>query len=366
MDGDAGPQNKLRGPFVMRWDAMSNEPPEDPRPQQPGEVPPDDGFTDEFTEDDMVFVSPLLPEDPPKVGDFWLDGRLGAVPAGVAFTGHAGGEGEAGDTPVMVLLLSEGAAADAAARDRFAGMINALHIDTVIARGGQGQDSGRLARKFRSGSTVGEPTAPDDRQDAPWAALAYDGTPAAAAEAERILNEVQLSWLPQQGRVAGPDYRLHWIDRVRPGLARLWPLPWPGRHTRAGWRSILVSWFLMLLLAALAVLIAILIFQNQPPQAPPPPTGGSGSPPPQSQSGSPPPQSGSPSPQSGSPSPQSGSPSPQSGSPSPQSGSPSGQSGSPSMSGSASGSPSPSGTADGNEPTATGTANASETPRSRL
>ena len=79
-------------------------------------------------------------------------------------------------------------------------------------------------------------------------------------------------------------------------------LPWPGRYDRAGWKTILVSWLLMLLLAALAVLIAILIFRNQPPQTPPTPTGGSGSPPPQSQSGSPPPQSGSPSPQSGSPS----------------------------------------------------------------
>ena len=114
--------------------------------------------------------------------------------------------------------------------------------------------------------------------------------------------------------------------------------PWPGRYDRAGWKTILVSWLLMLLLAALAVLIAILIFRNQPPQTPPTPTGGSGSPPPQSQSGSPPPQSGSPSAsQSGS---ESGSPS----------GSPSGsQSGSPSASGSSSGSasPSPSGTESG-------------------
>ncbi len=327
----------------MGWDPMSNQPPEPPGPAPDGGDLPDD----------VVFVSPLLAQDPPRIGDFWLDGRLGAVPAGVAFTGH-----DDHDTPVMVLLLSEGAAADAAARDRFAGLINALHIDTVVARGGQGQEGGRLGRKFRPDND--DPIAPDQRQPAPWAALAYDGTPAAAAEAERILNEVQLGWLPQQGRPAGPDYRLYWIDKVRPGLARLWPLPWPGRYDRAGWRTILVSWLLMLLLAALAVLIAILIFHNRPPQTPPPPTGGSGSPPPASSS---------PSPQSGSPAPQSGSPSPQSGSPSPQSGSPSAApSGSPSMSGSPSGSPSPSGTASGGggQPTATGTANASQSPRSRL
>ena len=157
-------------------------------------------------------------------------------------------------------------------------MVNRLHIDTVLARGGHGQDFGRLGRKFRAEDD--DPVAPDDRMLAPWVALAYDGSPAAAAESKRILDEVELASLPPQGAPSGPDYTHYWIDKVRPGLARLWPLPWPGRYDRAGWRTILVSWLLMLLIAALAVLIAILIFRNQPPQTPPPPTGGSGSPPP--------------------------------------------------------------------------------------
>ena len=55
---------------------------------------------------------------------------------------------------------------------------------------------------------------------APWVALAYDGSPAAAAEAERVLDEVQLATLPPQGTPAGPDYQQYWIDRVRRG--------WPG------------------------------------------------------------------------------------------------------------------------------------------
>ncbi|HET9872467.1 MAG TPA: hypothetical protein VFP89_07725 [Propionibacteriaceae bacterium] len=265
----------------------------------------------------------------------------------------------------MVILLSQGAAADAAARDRLAGLVNAMHIDTVLARGGHGQDWGRLGRKFRSEDQG--PVPPDEQLVAPWAALAYDGSPAAARQADRILDEVQLATLAQQGLPAGPDYRHYWVDQIRPGLARLWPLPWPGRYDRAGWITILVSWVLMMLLAALAVLIAILIFRNQPPQAPPPPTGGSGSPPPQS--GSPPPQSGSPSPQSASPSPQSGSPSPQSASPSSQSGSPS-----PSPSGSGSpesGSPSPSasGTETGGTspfPSGTESGGSGDSPRSRL
>jgi hypothetical protein len=288
-----------------------------------------------------VPVSPLLTDDPPRVGGFWLDARLTATPAGIAFTAH-----DEQNQPAMVLLLSEGAAADAAARSRLAGEINGLHIDTVLARGGQGQDTGRLRRKFRNDAD--DPATPDQRPVAPWAALAYDGSPAAAAEAARILDAVQLATLPPQGQPSGPDYQQYWVTRVRPGLARLWPLPWPGRYDRAGWRTILVSWLLMLLLAALAVLIAILIFRNQPQQAPPPPTGGSASQPPQSSS-----------PQSGSP---------QSGSPSPQSGSPSG-SPSPSQSGTASGSPSPSGTASGGgQPSESGTASAAppSTPGSRL
>ena len=313
---------------------------------QPPEQPPADGpRADGPPGDDFVPVSPLLPEDPPRVGDFWLDARLAAAPAGVAFTAHddtvqdGTGHGSAG-RPALVILLSEGAAADPAARDRLAGVVNAMHIDDVLARGGQGQDFGRLARKFRPDEHA--PVSPDVRPVAPWVALAYDGSPATAARAEQILDQVQLATLPQQGAAAGPDYHHYWVDRVRPGLTRLWPLPWPGRYDRAGWRTILVSWLLMLLLATLAVLIAILIFRNQPPQSPPPPTGNSGSPPPQSSSPSP--QSGSPSPQSGSPSPQSGSPSPESGSPSPsESGSPSpSQSGSPTT-GSASPTDSPSG-----------------------
>ncbi|WP_091181813.1 hypothetical protein [Microlunatus flavus] len=275
---------------------------------------------DPSTLDDVVGVSPLLPDDPPKVGGYWLDARLHASSAGTAFTAHS--SEETGSVPAMVLLLSEGAAADAAARDRLAGEVNEMHIDTVLARGGQGQDTGRLGRRFVAPDT---PVAPDGKQDAPWVALAYDGSPAAAAEAQRVLDAVELAALEPLGLPKGPDYELPWINRVRPGLARLWPLPWPGRYDRAGWRTILVSWLLMLLLAALAVLIAILIFRNQPPQSPPPPADGTGSPPPASAS----PQSGSPQPsQSGSPSPS------QSGS---QSGSPSG---SPSPSGSQSGSPS--------------------------
>ncbi len=248
-----------------------------------------------------VPLAPLLADDPVRVGGYWLDARLTATASGVAFVGH-----DDDNTPAMVLLLSEGAAGDAAARDRLAGTVNALHLDTVLARGGAGQDWGRLGRRFQSDDD--QPTAPAERPLAPWVALAYDGSRDAVSEANRILAEVGLAWLPQQGRPGGPAYQLHWIDKVRPGVARSWPLPWPGRPDRAGWGSILVSWLLMLLLMALAVLVAILIFQHSAPQEPPPPVPTSASSP---DSASPSPDSASPSPDSASPSPESAEPSPE-------------------------------------------------------
>lgn len=259
---------------------------------------------------------PLLDSDPAKIGDFWLDARAVVRPSGVGYLGRAND-----GTPVLLVQLSEGAADDAAARDRLAGEVNKLHVDTVVARGGQGQDQGRLGDKYRDEDD--DPVGPTDPPLAPWVALAYDGSPAAVAEADRLLAAVSLAGVGALGSAAGPDYQLAWIDRTDPGRGRLWPLPWPGRHDRAGWMTILVSWLLMILLAAIALLIAVLLFQNAPPEPPQPPVPTSAS---QSASGG-----GSP---SGS---QSAS----------ATGSQSG-SGSPTNSGSASGSTSPSGTSPGN------------------
>lgn len=276
---------------------------------------------------------PLLASDPPKVGSYWIDARLTAAVSGVAFVGH-----DEVNTSAVVILLSEGAAGDAAARDRFSGLINQLHIDTVLARGGHGQDDGRLAGRFRPDTD--DPAVGDELPDTPWVALAYDGSAASVAEARRILDEVGLADVAALGRPSGPDYRLHWIDQTRPGIAKLWPLPWPGRHDRAGWGSILASWLLMILLCALAILIAILLFQQAPTQAPQPPVPNTASATAtSSSSSSPSPSSASPSPSSASPSPSSASPSPSSASPSPSSASPS--PGSSSASPSSIGSPTP-------------------------
>lgn len=228
---------------------------------------------------------PLADQDPVKVGDFWLDARLTATPAGMAFVAH-----EDGADSVMLLLLSEGAARDAAARARFSGEINAMHIDTVVARGGEGQNEGRMAGRFRSEDD--DPVQERKAPLAPWVALAFDGSQRAVDEAARILLAIDLTRTPPLSKPSGPDYRLHWIDKTGHGATRVWPLPWPGRKERAGWITMLVAFLLMALIAALALLLAILVFQNQPlvdaPQPIPSPASGSGS-------GSGSPQSGSPS-----------------------------------------------------------------------
>lgn len=263
--------------------------------------------------------APLQDDDPPRIGDFWLDARATVRPSGIGYLAH-GTDG----TAVLLVALSNGAAEDGAARDRFAGEVNKLHIDTVVARGGAGQNEGRLAGKFRSEDD--DPPAADGRPIVPWVALAYNGSPAAVAEGDRLLATVALVNIPNLGHPGGPGYQLSWITDWRLGRNRIWPLPWPGRHDRAGWMTLMVSWLLVILLAALAVLIAVLLFQNSGSQTPPPPVptsqsasgGGSGSS--SSASGSPTPSKG-----SGSPSRSSGSPSQSSSgsSGSPTSGSPS-------------------------------------------
>jgi len=210
----------------------------------------------------------LLPDDPPMIGGFWLDGRLSARPSGITFLAHDSLTA-ADDAPVMLIVLSEGAALDAAARDRLAGEVNKMHADTVIARGGTGQDDGRLASKYRAEAE--EPIPADDIPVAPWVALAYNGTIDAIAEADRVLRSVDLSSTPPIGTMRGPSFQLPWVSRTKPGNWRRWPLPWPARRDRTSWVPILVSWLMMLVLAALALLIVVLLFQISPP-----PSGGGG------------------------------------------------------------------------------------------
>lgn len=252
-------------------DPALSEMPAPALPGAPAVVPAPGGTGEAFPPG--PYGAALLPDDPPKIGDFWLDGRLAARASGIVYLAHEGAD----PTPVMLVMLSEGAADDPAARDRLAGEINKMHADTVLARGGEGQNDGRLARRFRSEDD--DPIGPTDAPLAPWAALAYDGSMNALGEADRLLRSIDLSRTPALGTVSGPDFRLPWVAKTAPGRWRTWPLPWPGRKDRASWMTLLVSWLLMILLAGLALLIVVLIFQIPPAESPQPPvnTGGGGS-----------------------------------------------------------------------------------------
>ena len=57
---------------LLRWDAMTT-------PEPPAGTGPDAG---------APRLSPLWRDDPPKVGDYWLDARLTASPSGVAYVAH--------------------------------------------------------------------------------------------------------------------------------------------------------------------------------------------------------------------------------------------------------------------------------------
>ena len=137
--------------------------------------------------------------------------------------------------------------------------VSCLDITLQTARDTSAAEVNRVLREER-GYTYGVQLANSPARSggllAMHASFRTEVAAAAIAEASRILDEVQLARLPLQGTPSGPDYRLHWIDRSGPGVARLWPLPWPGRHDRAGWVSILASWLLMLLLAALVAAAA--------------------------------------------------------------------------------------------------------------
>ena len=205
---------------------------------------------------------PLEPCDPPRIDEFWLDVRVLAMASGTVFRAHDD-DGRA----VLIILLSHGAASDPASWDRLAGEVNHLHSETVIARGGAGQNSGRLGELYRP---VTGPDGAGGESLAPWVALVYDGSAAAVAEARRILEAVDMSALSGSS-VAGPNFRLHWIDDTLPGRVRAWPLPWPGRRDRVGWSTTVVAWLLTIFIALTGLLIAVLLFQNVPPTPPPPP-----------------------------------------------------------------------------------------------
>ncbi|WP_344216521.1 hypothetical protein [Kribbella sancticallisti] len=190
---------------------------------------------------------PLMPEDPPRVGDFWLRGRLGANAAGYLYaaTDETGRD-------AVVAMMTEGSADDAAARDRFVTVVDGLPVAAVLAHNDGDDDD--LALWVALG-----PIRPNDGSSA-----VADERLIAERRGEEVLSAVLMDRVPQLGRVRGPDFRHYWENRRRPGLFRLWPLPWPAALRPASWFALVLSLLTMLVIMALAIFIAWLLFKNSP------------------------------------------------------------------------------------------------------
>ena len=190
---------------------------------------------------------PLQPEDPPRVGEFWLRGRLGANAAGYLYTASD----ETGRDAV-VAMMTEGSADDAAARERFVNAVDELPTDAVLAH----NDA-------------------DDDDLALWVAIgpirADDGTSAGVGRAadrgaSRRGGAVRRPDGPDPARSAGsrgPDFRHYWESRRRPGLFRIWPLPWPTALRPASRWALVLALLTMAVIMALAVFLAWLLFRQR-------------------------------------------------------------------------------------------------------
>jgi hypothetical protein len=222
-------------------DSRTDAPPAGPPSGPPAGPPP--GVPARVIPDGL----PLQPEDPPRVGDFWLRTRLGANAAGYLYSAS-----DDHGRSAVVAMMTEGSADDAAARDRFVTAVDELPVEAVLAH----NDA-------------------DDDDLALWVALGPiredDGTSSAADErliaerrGEEVLSAVLMDRVPQLGRFRGPDFRHHWENRRRPGLFRIWPLPWPAVLRPASRLALALALLTMAIIMALAVLIAWLLFRNAP------------------------------------------------------------------------------------------------------
>jgi hypothetical protein len=190
---------------------------------------------------------PLQPEDPPRVGVFWLRARLGANAAGYLYSASDDSGREA-----VVAIMTEGSADDAAARDRFVCAVDQLPEEAVLAHNEEDDDD--LALWVALGpirEEDGSSSAADERQ-------------LAERRGEDVLSAVLMDRIPHVGRLRGPDFRHHWENRRRPGLFRLWPLPWPAVLRPASRVALILSLLTMVLLTLVAILIAWLLFRHQP------------------------------------------------------------------------------------------------------
>lgn len=198
-------------------------------------------------------VLPLQPEDPPRVGEFWLRGRISGNAAGYLYAG----QDQAGQGSVVV-MMTEGSADDPAARDRFQRGIDDLPDGVVVGRNTTDDDDVALW------VAVG-PVSLDS------GSASEDAWRIAERHGSAVLSAVLMDRIPHVGRFRGPDFLHYWDSRRRPGLFRLWPLPWPGALKPASWVAMLLAMVMMLVLMSTALVVAYFLFRNQPEVDPGPP-----------------------------------------------------------------------------------------------
>jgi hypothetical protein len=216
-------------------------------------------------------MSRSLPiQEPSRLGPFELTGRLAETPAGIVYRGV-----DPHGRQISLAVLNQGAAADAAARDRFRAGILAEPLYTRPPAG--------------TAPIVGaEPEGPT-----PWVAtLLEPGTQGA----ERFLSAVLLGAPPRPAvrRRRGPLFQPHWLGSRDPAFSPPGPV-----HAPAAGRGIIGTILAVAALLVLVALLLLLLFACQPtqpaPQPPPSPTPASPTPTSQSPRPSPSPRSPSPS-----------------------------------------------------------------------
>ncbi|MDA2803910.1 hypothetical protein [Nocardiopsis suaedae] len=165
--------------------------------------------------------------DPRQLGGYRLRARLSSSPEGTVYAAV-----DSRGDPVEVVLLSEGAAGDGQARERFR---------AAVAGGRKGDGPRVLSSSTRASAAA-------------WAAVAPGGGGAGA-----LLETVSGG----AGRVrsgAAPSLQPHWSARTAPASGRwFWPLPGGGGQAAAprANRAVVVG---MVLLLLLAVLLAVLLY----------------------------------------------------------------------------------------------------------
>jgi hypothetical protein len=240
-------------------------------------------------------MSRSLPaQDPARLGPFQLTGRLAETPAGIVYTGV-----DPHGRQISLALLNQGAAEDAAARDRFRAAILAEPLYTEPPPG-----TAAIVGAEPEGTT-------------PWVATLREP---GARGAERFLAQVPLDEpvpLNEPGppnephrtapRRRGPLFQPYWLGSRDPALRPPGARRDPGRD-----RGIIATIMTIAALLVLVALLLLLLFACQPTQptqpVPPPPSPTPASPTPTQSS-----PSQSPSPRTPSPSPsrtRSGSPQP--------------------------------------------------------